>query len=456
MKEYDVIVIGSGSGTSIVETALNHDKDVALVDKGPLGGTCLNLGCIPSKLLIYPADVISKIKSSRRFGIQSDIVDIDFENIMENMRNSVSRSQNKQVRELKNASGLDLYNSIAKFVDDYTLSVEDEKIRGELVFLASGARPLIPKIGGLDEIDFLTNESILDVDKRPESIVIIGGGYISAEYGHFLNSVGVDVKIIQRNNYLVPKEETGISQKLEEVYNREMDIFTNTEAVRVEEKNDGYIVVGKDIRDSDKKEIEAEEIMVAAGRESNADLLDVEKTGVETGEDNYVKTNREMETSKENIWAIGDATGKEMFKHVANREASIAAYNGIHNANIKMDYKAVPHAVYSNPKIASVGLGEKKAKKQYNNVLVGKANYKDVAKGKAMREEDGFAKAIVEGKTRKILGFHIIGSYAPILIQEIVNAIANNVKVDSIFHSMHIHPAMSEIVTKTLGKVKEA
>jgi dihydrolipoamide dehydrogenase len=200
--------------------------------------------------------------------------------------------------------------------------------------------------------------------------------------------------------------------------------------------------------------------MVAAGRRSNADLLRVENAGIATDERGYIKVNEYLETDVENVWALGDATGRHMFKHVANREASIVWHNFAHDHKVAMDYGAVPHAVFSHPQIASVGMTEAEAAAEHD-LLVGEARYLDVAKGQAMMETDGFAKAIVQrGSSQshgagKILGFHIIGPHAPILIQEVVNAMADDAPPGAVGQGMHIHPALPEVVVSALYNLRE-
>jgi dihydrolipoamide dehydrogenase len=197
--------------------------------------------------------------------------------------------------------------------------------------------------------------------------------------------------------------------------------------------------------------------MVGTGRASNADLLKVENTGVETDERGYIKVNRHFETSRKNIWAFGDAIGKKMFRHVANKEASVVWHNAAHDARESIDYLTAPHAVFTYPEIASVGMTEELARETYHSheILIGRARYTDVARGEAMMEEEGFAKAIVRKDTKRVLGFHIIGPHASILIQEVVNAMANNDDIWSIGNGMHIHPALSEIIIATLGRLEE-
>jgi len=196
-------------------------------------------------------------------------------------------------------------------------------------------------------------------------------------------------------------------------------------------------------------------MMIAVGRRSTADLLKVENTGVELDSRGFIETNNRLETSKKYIFAVGDVNGKQMFTHMANREAAIAAHNAFHDASLEVDYDVVPHAVYSYPQIASVGLREEDAKKDHE-IIVGRTKYSDIAKGEAMMERDGFAKAIVEKDTDKILGFHIIGPYAPVLIQEVVNAMTSGGGIDELNQGIHIHPALSELIPTTVNSVGES
>jgi mycothione reductase len=321
------------------------------------------------------------------------------------------------------------------------------------IFIASGARPSIPPIKGIDRIDYLTNESVLNLKERPESIILIGGGYIAAEYGHFFAAMGTEVTILQRRDRLVPNEEPEISDLLKREMEKRINIVTNLDVSEVKKNRDGYTVVGKDKTTGKERGFVAEEVMIATGRKSNADLQKVGNTGVETDEKGFIKVDEYLETSTEHIWALGDAIGRQMFRHVANREAIFAWHNATHKERMKMDYRATPHAVFSHPQIASVGLTEEQAKKEYD-IVVGKARYSDVAKGEAMMEEESFAKAIVEKNTWKIVGFHIIGPYAPILIQEVINVMAHEEDLFSIDKGMHIHPALPEVILATFRNLE--
>lgn len=454
MKKYDVIVIGSGAGMGVASDALSSGFKVAVVDKGPLGGTCLNLGCIPSKLLIFPADRVAEIENSKKLGVEASITKIRFREIMERMRSSIAEDRNGMREGIKQAKNLDFYESTGYFVDDYTIEVDGKKIMGEKIFIAAGARPHIPDVKGLDKIDYLTNESILELNELPKSVVILGGGYIACEFGHFLAGMGSDVTIIQRNVRLVANEEPEISDLLLKEMSKRMRIHTNTEVIEVSEKDGLVKIIGK-VKGSEKTvEVIAEKILVAGGRVPNSDLLKVQNTGVETDSRGYIKVDEYLQTSKENIWAFGDVIGKYMFRHSANKEAVYAWHNSIHEKKVPMDYSAIPHAVFSYPEIASVGMRESEAKNNHK-ILIGYAKYNSIAKGIAMLEEETFAKAIVDKEDNKILGFHIIGPYASILIQEVINVMANNMDMRAIFKGIHIHPALPELIPSTLGNLME-
>ncbi|MBE3123124.1 MAG: dihydrolipoyl dehydrogenase [Thermoplasmata archaeon] len=454
MKTYDVIVVGSGSGGEIVDAAVSHGMTVAWVDKGPLGGTCLNVGCIPSKILIHPADRIMEIREAKKLGITAEIKNINFHAIMERIRQPINESHEAMQRGIDQAENLEYYKGEGHFIKDYTLEILGKEIQGEKIFLGSGARPLIPPIKGLDSIPFLTNENVFDLTEKPDSMVIIGGGYIAVEFAHFFSAVGTTVTIFQRGNRLIPNAEPEISELLKRQLERRMHIYLNTEVVEVKKQGNMITVTGKDSLNGKEVTVTAEKILVAAGRKSNADLLKVENTGVKTDTRDYILVNEYLETSKKNIWAFGDAIGKAMFKHVANEEATVAWRNAFHDHKTKMEYHTIPYAVFTYPEIAAAGMTEEEAKKNHT-ILVGRARYSDVAKGGAMMEHDGFTKAIVDKQTGKILGFHIIGPYAPMLIQEVINAMALGGDISLLTHGLHIHPALPELILRTLGNLSE-
>jgi len=453
MKEYDLISIGTGSAMSIVTQALNKDPDlkIAVIENDKPGGICLTRGCIPSKMLLYPAEVVNQIKEAHRFGIDVDINSVDFEQIMDRMKDHVDTQSQNIGHNLSNSEELDFFQNDARFIDDHTLKVGDSKIKGEKIILGTGSRPSIPPIEDLEEVGYLTSKTFLDMDRLPQSTVIIGGGYIAAEYGYFLAMMGSDVKIIGRNTQFVPSEEKDVSDVLKKKLSRYMDIYTGYEAKKVKKgsKNKWVLAVSGD----EKIKVKGEEILVAAGRRSNSDILKPENSGIETDERGWIKVDSRMETTKENIWALGDATGEHMFKHVANYEARVVYENAIEEEGSTVDYHAVPHAVFTYPQVASVGMKEKEASKEHD-ILVGYYPYEDTAKGSAMKLEDHFVKVIVDREDYKILGAHIVGPEASVLIQEVVNLMyTQNQTFLPIYNGMHIHPSLSEVVERAFSNL---
>jgi mycothione reductase len=454
MKRYDVIVIGSGAGGIVANEAVSHGLKVAMVDRGPVGGTCLNLGCIPSKTMIYAADRIVDIQQAGKLGIEAEIKKIDFNAIMDRMRKNRAEGLKDTREEISQAPNLDFYEGECHFTEDYTLEVNGKKINGKKIFIASGSRPLIPPVKGLDTVDYLTNESVLELKEKPDSLIIVGGGYIAVEYGHFFAAMGTKVIILEMADRLILSEEPEIAELLRKSLSKRMAVHVNTQVQAVGSAKSRVIVVTKDSKTGEQVEFNAQRIMIAVGRRSNADRLKVENSGIETDNRDFIKVNDFLETTKKNIFAFGDAIGRYMFTHMANREATVVAHNTLHKAKLKVDYNAVPHAVYSHPQIAAVGLTEANARKEHE-VVIARARYSDVAKGEAMMEKEGFVKAVIEKSSGNILGFHIIGPYAPELIQEVVNAMASGGQVDEINTGIHIHPALSELIQVTLDNIGE-
>lgn len=442
------MVIGSGSGMSIVNAALNRGMSVALVEVGHLGGTCLNVGCIPSKMVIYPADIINVIEEARKLGIRARIEEIDFAFIMERSRRLVEEDRRHMEAGVRHTEGLAFYNDVGEFVSDYRMSVSGETIRAENVFIVSGARPLMPPVEGLEEAGYLTSQTVWSLTERPESIIIVGGGFIAVEFAHFFSSVGTEVTLLSRSPRLLKQAEPEVSDLLEKAMSRRMTILKGVEAVAARKKGALKEVEAID-GSGETLTFSAEKLFIAAGRRSNADLLKPEKTGVELDNRGFVRVNKYLETSKKRIWAFGDAIGKHMFKHVANYEAGIAWHNFENRRKVPVDYSVVPYAVFGNPQVASVGMTEREARARGHNVLIGAYEFRDTAKGAAMGVEEGFVKVVVEDRTYRILGAHIVGPHAPILMQEVITTMnAGDGSVAPIHDSMYIHPALPEVVQR--------
>jgi len=452
LKKYDLIVIGTGSGMNSVGSILERNPGfkVAVIDKDDPGGICLTRGCIPSKLLLYPAELVRTIGTAGKFGIGVDLKNIDFNFIMDKMRSIISEDIESIRKGLSSDPNIDYYHDVAQFISPYTMKVGNKTITSKMIFLCTGSKTIIPKVKGLEETGYLTSDTVLKMTSLPPNIAIIGGGYIAAEYGHFFSSMGAKVTIIGRNNQFIPEEETEISLLAEREMSKFMDIFTGHEVVEIQKTADGKKKV---IAQSQSKKVDfiVDEIIIASGRGPDHEILHPDKGGIKTDPKGWIIVNEYLETTQPNVWAFGDANGKFLFKHVANYESRIVFDNAIMKNKVKVDYHAVPYAVFSYPEIAGVGMGEREAIEKYGqeNVLIGFEKYEDTGKGKAMDVKDYFVKAILEKNTHRILGAHIIGPYASILIQEIVNLMYTKEETSGpITQGMHIHPALSEVVQR--------
>ena len=459
LKKYDLIVIGTGSAMYLVDPMIQHNPKmkVAVIDKDEPGGICLTRGCIPSKLLLYPAELVRTLEKARDLGIVADIKEVNFTKIMERMRTIIYKDIDSIREGLSNSPNIDYYHSVAEFVSPYTLKVGTDTITSSMIFLCIGSRTIIPPIQGLEDVGYLTSDTVLKLTTLPKSLAIVGGGYIAAEYGHFFSSMGSKVTIIGRNPRFLHEEEPEISSLALRELGKHIRILTNHEVKEATKNSSGKkILVAINRATSERTKIEADEILIAAGRGPISDILHPEKGGIKTTKEGWIEVNEYLETSQPNVWAFGDADGKYLFKHVANYESEVVYYNAVLKKKIKVDYHAVPHAVFSYPEIASVGMLEREAVEKYGRekIVIGFQRYEDTAKGEAMNVKDFFVKVIINNQNGEILGAHIIGPNASILIQEIINSMYTQERSFSLVNeAMHIHPSLSEVVQRAFGSL---
>jgi mycothione reductase len=459
MDNFDLIVVGSGAGMHVASKASQDGFKVALLEHGPIGGTCLNSGCIPSKMLIYPADVIRTLQDSEAVGVRGRIEDIDFSKIMGRMHSVVDDSRHEMESSIEADSNMTWYKNTGEFIADYTLKAGDRTLTAPQIVVASGARALIPPVPGLREVGYLDNISLLNLEKLPQSLIIIGAGYVGCEYGHFFSSMGTDVTILGRSQEVLINEDPEIRKLITKVVSKYMNVLTNHEVVRVEKKNGLKQVTARNLIDEKLIKFEAEEILVAAGRRSNSDLLKLEKTGVEMDRKGWIRTNEYLETTKPGIWAIGDAIGKHMFRHTANYEAEVVYHNifGVKKKEEmeKIDFHSVPHAVFSHPPVAAVGMKEEEAVAAGFKILIGRAKYNEVAKGIAMAIDDSLVKVVAEEETGRILGCSVVGPFASELVQQIVYLMnTKSQDIMPIIKSQVIHPTISEVIIKAFDSLE--
>ncbi|HEY6949659.1 MAG TPA: dihydrolipoyl dehydrogenase [Nitrososphaeraceae archaeon] len=451
VKKFDLIVIGSGAGLDVASAAAQTGMKVAIVEKSRMGGTCLNRGCIPSKLLIHSADIAEVIKTARVFGIQVERFTIDFRKIVDRV-NSIIDSDSDDIRKGFNRSeNPKLFPLDCTFVDEKTLLVGGDKITSNIILIAAGTRPAIPKIKGLERTNYLTSDEALRLPRQPKVLTIIGGGFIAAELGHFFGSLGTKINIIQKHKYLIHNEDYEISKKFTEIFSSKYNVCLQCIPERVTKKNGKFVVSVKRFRSTKYLEIESDQLLLATGRVPNSDTLNLSNTGVIVNEDGYINVDKNLETNVNGIFALGDIIGRYQFRHSANLEAQYAFYNILnYKKKIPVDYRAIPRAIFSSPQMAGVGYTEQElkqsGKKEYVKSIY---RYIDTAMGKALEEKEGFVKLLVSKENRKILGCHIIGSQASILIHEVLVAIkSGDGTIDNIAKTVHVHPALSEVIAR--------
>jgi dihydrolipoamide dehydrogenase len=448
MQKFDLIVIGAGSGLDVAAAAASRGMKVALVEEGPMGGTCLNRGCIPTKILIHSADVVQAIEKAGAFGIKVGGYSVDFGKVMARAR-TVDAEAAEIEANLRKAKNITLFGERATFSGPKTLKLKGGEIRADKIVIAAGTRPSVPPIEGIDKVPYMTSDEALRLKKLPKKLIIIGGGYIACELAHFFGSMGSEITILQRNVRLLPDEDEEISQKFTGLFSKQYAVRLGFAVKKAEKKGGKITVYG-----ADGTAFEGTDLLIATGRVPNSDILQAGTAGIRTNEHGYIETNEYMETNITGVWAFGDIAGKYLFKHSANLEAeyvTIAILTPEHRHPV--DYTAMPHAVFSHPQVAGVGATEQELKEKGIDYMVGRFMYKDTGMGEAMAENDGFVKFLVD-YDGKILGCHILGPEASTLIHEVlVSMKAGKGNISDIVNTVHIHPALSEVVQRGAGSV---
>lgn len=462
MKKFDLIVIGSGSGLDVANAAVTEKGfKVAIIEKDKLGGTCLNRGCIPSKLLIHSADIIETIKKADVFGITVKDYTIDFQQIVNRVNKIVNTDSNEIKKGLQASKNPQLFLQECKFIGEKKILIANDKIiTSDTILIASGTRPNIPNIKGLKNVEYITSNEALSLKQQPKSLTIIGGGYIACELAHFFGSLGTKINIIQRNDLLIPNEDIDISTRVTDIFSKKYNIYLgyNAELVFYDSKDKNGLNKTKIINVIAKNKfgnyvkVSSDQLLIAIGRIPNSDLLSIEKSGVKINERGFIVVDEYLETNIKGIFALGDVVGKYQFKHNANNEAQYAYNNIVHpDKKIPVNYTAMPHAIFTNPQIAAVGYTEQQLTKEKIEYEKSIYPYIQTGMGQVIEDKEGFVKFLIDKRNRTILGCHIMGTDASILIHEVLVAMRigkDEGKIDNITRTIHIHPSLSEVISK--------
>jgi mycothione reductase len=447
-RHFDLAVIGTGSGNSIVDERF-ADQQVALLEKGIFGGTCLNVGCIPTKMFVYPADVAYSAAHGGRLGLETRFHRARWPEIRERIFGRIDPiSIGGRFWRAEKNENVTLFEGHARFVDVRTLDTgTGETITADQVVIAAGSRPVLPQVEGLLDVGFHTSDTIMRLDDLPDRLLILGGGFVAAEFAHVFASFGTRVTVVNRSARMLRAEDDEISERFTEVARRQWDVRLNAQATKIE-RYDG----GVRAHLSDGSTVHADTVLVAVGRVSNADRMDLEKTGVERDAEGVIAVDEYQRTIVDGIWALGDVANYFQLKHVSNHEARVVQHNLLHPDDLrKARHDAVPSAVFSHPQVSSVGLTEQAAREQGVDYVVAHEEYGDTAYGWAMEDTTSFAKLLADPATGRILGAHFMGPQASNLIQPLIQAMAFGQTAPELARGQYwIHPALMEVVENLL------
>ncbi len=444
MEKYDLIILGSGAaafGAAI--KAVDMGAKVAMIEKGTIGGTCVNVGCVPSKHLLLVGE-INYYRNHGHAGLDIKAT-LDFAKTINEKREIVESLRNGRYVNVIDALGITLIQGKASFVSKNEVNVNGKNLQAEKFLIAAGSLPHIIPIKGLDKVDYLTNVEAMELSELPESMVVMGGRALGLEFAQMFSHFGTKVTVLQRSPRIIPEEESIISDYLKTYLEEEdINIQTNVSLKSVRKEKDNIVVSA--LVGGEKREFEAEKLLMSTGRRPNTADLGLEKAGVKVDKNGAVIVNEEMRTTSPNIWAAGDVVGEPMLETVAGKEGAIAAENALAGKGKKMDLSAVPHAVFTIPQVASVGLTEKGAEEKGIRCRCSTIPMELVPRAVLAKDTCGLVKMVIDAKTERILGVHILASLAADMIHEGVLAVKYGLTIDDIIDTVHVFPTMTEAV----------
>ena len=452
-KHYDVIVIGSGGGSKITRPAAALGYKVAIIENGFLGGTCLNHGCIPSKMVIHPADMLAEFDEAYRFEF-SDISKpkIKFEELITRVTTSITKDSNSIKPLYDNIDNITLYQESASFLDTHTLKVGKHTLTSDKIFIVAGARAHIPNIPGLKGTPYFTYKEALRNTTLPKKMIIVGGGYIAVELGYFYGMMGCEVSFLVRNR-MIKNEDHEVIDAFEKEFSKRFAVHFKSKPLSVNYENNTFTV---DIdSNGNRKQLQADALFIATGVTPNTDTLNVHKAGINVDEKGFIPVNNKFETNCKHIWAFGDIIGEHLFRHAANYQGEYLFNHVFKNQVAPIKYPPMPHAIFTNPQVAGVGPTENELKEKNIDYVVGKNDYNQSAMGMALLSNHGFAKLLFDKQTHQLLAAHIIGKEASNMIHMAIAYIKMKATLEDMLDTIYIHPALPEIVRNAVRKAHQ-
>jgi dihydrolipoamide dehydrogenase len=452
MKEYDCIVIGSGqAGTPLAKKLAEAGKKTLLIEKRFVGGTCVNDGCTPTKTMVASARVAYLASKCNEMGVTIKGYKVDMRQVKKHKDDIVIKSRNGGQAAVEKTPNLDLLFGDATFIAAKTISVKPNKkgkaleFKADQFFINTGAKTIIPDdIEGLDNIDYLTSTTILDIEKVPEHLLIIGGNYIGLEFGQMFRRFGSKVTILEKSARLLSREDEDISEEITNILEEEdIKVYTNAKTTKFKQKAGGKITATVTV-DGKEEKIKCSHVLIAIGRAPQTDTLGLDKTGVKMDEKGNIMVNGKLETSKKGIYALGDVKGGPAFTHISYNDYTIVYRNLFEKQNLNINDRPVPYCMFTDPELGRVGISETEAKKQGLNYKVTKLPMAHVARAIETGDTRGFMKAIVDPKTKKILGAAVIGTEGGEIMSVLQMAMEGGITYDRIRYCVFAHPTYSE------------
>jgi mycothione reductase len=455
MADFDIAIIGTGSGNTILDDSY-REKKVAICEQGVFGGTCLNVGCIPTKMFVFSAGVAEQVSDARRFGIDAHLDGVRWPDIVSRVFGRIDPLATGGEHYRRSSPNVEVFGSHTRFAaagpaDGYRLRTDDgDEFTAEQVVIAAGSRAVVPPAIADCGVDYHTSDTIMRISELPEHIVIVGGGYVAAEFAHIFSALGSRVTIVLRGTTMLSHTDDTICERFTDIAGKKWEIRSRRNIVRGSSDDSGVT-----LQLDDGSSVRGDTLLVATGRVPNGDQLDLHHAGVRA-EDGLVVVDDYQRTTARNVFALGDVCSKYQLKHVANHEARVVKHNlrqdwdDIDNL-MPANHRNVPSAVFTEPQIASVGLTENEARAAGYRTRSKVQDYSDVAYGWAMEDATGFAKLIVDDDTGLLLGAHIMGHQASSIIQPIVQAMAFDLPAQDMARGQYwIHPALPEVIENAL------
>jgi len=452
--KYDAIIIGSGqAGNPLWDSLTDHGWTVALIEKDHLGGTCINYGCTPTKTMVASAQVAHYARNAARWGVRTGAVSVDLPQIVARKDAIVQRFREGKESQAADRKNLHLYRGQARFVAPQRVAVGEQTIEGERIFINTGTRPAIPRIDGLDAVNYLTNVSILELKDLPEHLLVLGGGYIGLEFGQMFRRFGSRVTIVHKEGQILGREDADVAGELQKALESEgMRFMLNAHTTRIVGEK-GQITLSLDVPTGSQM-LSGTHLLLAAGRRPNTDDLALDKAGVGTDQRGYIKVNDRLETNVPGIWALGDVKGGPAFTHISYDDYQIVYGNLLEGKNLTTQGRVVPYSVFTDPQLGRVGLTEKEARGTGQRLKVGKIPMTWVARAIERDETAGLMKLVVDAETDRILGAAILATEGGELVHVLEALMLARAPYTVLKGSIYIHPTLAEGFFALMDAVK--